>query len=137
MNLIQSLREKFGNEVRLSNNLGIIQKRQGDVDAAISSYKAAIDQDETSFFPNYNLAVVLAGEGRFDEAILYFKHSLTIAEAIPQQANYQSNVLLNLAVSYESLKKLERAVDSLEKALRLDPSNKEIQKKLQSLKQLI
>jgi len=52
--------------------LGIIQKRQGDVGEAIKSYKSAIATDPDSFFPNYNLAVLLAGESQFEEALNYF-----------------------------------------------------------------
>ena len=65
ISLLEELRSKFGSEVRLSNNLGIIQKRSGDVEAAIRSYRDAIQLDETSFYPNYNLAVVLADQARF------------------------------------------------------------------------
>jgi tetratricopeptide (TPR) repeat protein len=52
----------FGNEVRVYNNLGIIQNRQGEVHLAIASYQSALKADPDSFFPNYNLAVLLAGE---------------------------------------------------------------------------
>ena len=36
--LLQELKVTFGNEVRVFNNLGIIQKRQGDVQQAVESY---------------------------------------------------------------------------------------------------
>ena len=45
--------------------MGIIQKRKGEVEAAINSYKSALKTDPYSFFPNYNLAVVLAGESQY------------------------------------------------------------------------
>jgi len=131
--LLEELKAKFGSEVRLSNNLGIIQKRRGDVEAAIRSYRDAIELDETSFYPNYNLAVVLADQAKFQEAILYFRNSLTIAEAVTEFDSHKTNILLNLSVCYESLKQLDRALDSLEKAHKLEPTNKDIHSKYMSL----
>lgn len=78
--LLQELKVSFGNEVRVYNNLGIIQKRQGDVQLAIASYQSALQADPDSFFPNYNLAVLLAGESQFDKALKYFDKSLQISK---------------------------------------------------------
>jgi Tfp pilus assembly protein PilF len=61
--LLNELKKQFGNEVRVHNNLGIIQKRKGETDQAIASYQTALTADPQSFFPNYNLAVLLATEG--------------------------------------------------------------------------
>lgn len=54
------IKGNFCNEVRVYNNLGIIQKRKGDLAQASQNYKAAIDVEPKSFFPNYNMAVMLA-----------------------------------------------------------------------------
>jgi tetratricopeptide (TPR) repeat protein len=59
---LEKLTKTFANEVRVYNNLGIIQKRQGETDAALESYKKALQIDSGSFFPNYNMGVLLAGE---------------------------------------------------------------------------
>ena len=56
--------------------MGIIQKRKGEVEAAINSYKSALKTDPKSFFPNYNLAVVIAGESQYKESIDYLKIAL-------------------------------------------------------------
>ena len=60
--------------------MGIIQKRKGEVEAAINSYKSALKTDPYSFFPNYNLAVVLAGESQYKEAIDYLKIALQLTQ---------------------------------------------------------
>lgn len=49
----------------MHNNLGIIQKRKGEIEQAIQSYQVALSADPSSFFPNYNLAVLLATEGKY------------------------------------------------------------------------
>ena len=54
------LKQIFGNEVRVYNNLGIIQKRGGNNQEAMESYQNALRVDQKSFFPNYNLGVLLA-----------------------------------------------------------------------------
>ena len=59
---LTALKDTFGNEVRVYNNLGIIQKRGGDSAGALESYNAALRVDAKSFFPNYNLGVLLSQE---------------------------------------------------------------------------
>ncbi len=53
------MNDEFGVDVRLYNNLGIIQKRNGEVDQAKASYQLALDKDPNSFYPNYNYAMIL------------------------------------------------------------------------------
>ena len=60
MSTLTTLKNSFGNEVRVFNNLGIIQKRKGDKQDALESYQAALNVDVKSFFPNYNMGVLLS-----------------------------------------------------------------------------
>lgn len=53
-------KRQFGQEIRVYNNLGIIQKRTGNAQEAEASYLAALEIDPESFFPNYNLGVLKA-----------------------------------------------------------------------------
>ena len=74
INQLDKLRDNFNNEVRVHNNLGIIQKRSGDTQAAMESYKSALKLDPKSFFPNYNIGVLLSLEkDRHEESISYLK----------------------------------------------------------------
>jgi Flp pilus assembly protein TadD len=54
------LRKDFSDEIRIYNNLGIIHKRNGNVEAAQSNYDIALNIDAESFFPNYNMGVLKA-----------------------------------------------------------------------------
>ncbi len=58
--VLKTLKTTFDREVRVYNNLGIIQKRKGDKEAALESYMAALEIDVKSFFPNYNMGVLLS-----------------------------------------------------------------------------
>lgn len=60
----------------------------------------ALNADPTSFFPNYNLAVLLATEGKYQKAITYFKEALAITKKI-NDISFEMNVLLNLALCFE------------------------------------
>ena len=46
--------------MRVHNNLAIIQKRSGDNQLAAENFKKALLQEPESFYPNYNLGLLLA-----------------------------------------------------------------------------
>lgn len=78
---LESLRDNFGNEIRLANNIGIIQKRMDQPEKAIESYKAALKLDKNSFFPNYNMGVLICQDlEKMDEALGYFNKALKQAQ---------------------------------------------------------
>jgi lipoprotein NlpI len=58
--VLKTMKGNFDREVRVYNNLGIIQKRKGDKAAALENYQAALEIDVKSFFPNYNMGVLLS-----------------------------------------------------------------------------
>ena len=60
MSTLDKLKDSFGNEVRVFNNLGIMQKRMGNNDQAMINYETALKVDAQSFFPNYNMGVLLS-----------------------------------------------------------------------------
>jgi Flp pilus assembly protein TadD len=63
--------------VRVFNNLGIIQKRQGDIQLAQENYKKALDLEPNSFFPNYNMGVLLSlDRSRHADSIQHLKIAL-------------------------------------------------------------
>ena len=58
--MLDVLKDSHGEEIRVFNNLGIIQKRSGNHVDAEQAYMNALAIDEDSFFPNYNLGVLKA-----------------------------------------------------------------------------
>ena len=76
-----TLKSAFNSEVRIFNNLGIFQKRKGDKKEALESYQAALSIDAKSFFPNYNMGVLLSQDrAKMDEALTYFHRALDQAQ---------------------------------------------------------
>lgn len=74
---LQNLKGAFSTEVRIFNNLGIFQKRKGDKKEALESYLAALKIDPKSFFPNYNMGVLLSQDrSKMSEALTYFQQAL-------------------------------------------------------------
>ena len=70
---LQDIKGAFCNEIRVYNNLGVIQKRNSQFQDAERNYKAAIEVDPKSFFPNYNLGILLANDlNKKEEALRYF-----------------------------------------------------------------
>ena len=102
----------FGHEVLINNNLGTLQKRKGEVQKAIDSYQEALKTDPKAFFPNYNLAVLLATEAQYSDALKQFQSTLTLVHSQPDKS-YLANVLLNLAQCCEQLKSFQQALDYL------------------------
>ena len=67
----------------------------------MKNYKAAINVDPKSFFPNYNLAIMLAPEPTNREAALnYFAPALKQAQKAGENL-YEMNVLISMALLYE------------------------------------
>ena len=74
---LESLQDTFGNEIRLFNNIGIIKKRMERQNEAQESYQSALNMDKNSFFPNYNMGVLMSQDvSQVDEALSYFKKAL-------------------------------------------------------------
>lgn len=94
--LLTELQATFNSEVRVANNIGILRKRQGDVDAAVTAYQSALHQQPDAFYPNYNLGVLLASESKYHEAVGYLEHALAICES--QQLKHADLVRQHLQV---------------------------------------
>ena len=130
---LSALKDTFGNEVRVYNNLGIIQKRNGDSEGALESYEKALKVDRASFFPNYNLGVLLSQEKMQPaESLIYFNRALDQAHKAQEQL-YEINVLINIALIHEGQESYPAAIEHMEKALKIDPENTKIQTKLKQL----
>ena len=134
---LTNLKGTFGNEVRVFNNLGIIQKRKGDLTGALESYRQALKVDQKSFFPNYNLGVLLSqNKEQAEDALNYFKKALEQAQRA-QESLYEINVLINIALLQESLGRLDESVQSMKLPQAIDPNNVKIQAKIDRLRDLI
>lgn len=126
MATLTTLKNGFGNEVRVFNNLGIIQKRQGNKKEAMESYEAALKVDAKSFFPNYNMGVLLSQDrSKMEQALTFFRKALEQAQKA-QEHLYEINVLINIALLHEASQNYTEAIEQMNAALKLNPDNQKI-----------
>jgi len=128
LEVFDQLKFHFRDEIRIYNNLGIIHKRAGNVDEAQQNYEEALQIDEGSFFPNYNIGVLKAHLND-SESLVYFEKALRLAQESKEEV-YEINVLINMGLVYEKKGEIENAIERLEAALKIDESNQKIKSKL-------
>ena len=135
METFGNLKKSFSNEVRIHNNLGIINKRQGDTKEALQNYQNALQVDPQSFFPNYNMGVLLSTSNK-DESLSYFSRALELAHRQQEQL-YELNVLINIALLHEASADYQKAIDALQHALKIEPENQQVKNKLAQLMEML
>jgi serine/threonine-protein kinase len=57
---------------------GLVQRRQGRWDDALSSFRSAVEQDPLNWEMHYTLGQVLSAHGRFEEAIERFDEAISL-----------------------------------------------------------
>lgn len=113
-----------GGSAAAYSDLGVCEETAGDSKAAIRAFQEGIDRDPTAQPCHVNYGLLLARQGRIDEALTQFQTVLT-----PAQAHY------NLASVYESQGRPGQARAEYRKAVELDPSLDDARVKLASLPQ--
>ena len=137
LHTLDKLKDSFGSEVRVFNNLGIIQKRMGNNDQAMINYETALKAEPQSFFPNYNMGVLLSQDkNSVDESLAYFNRALEQAHRA-QEFLYEINVLVNISLLHEASKNYQAAIETLERALLIDGKNEKILSKIKQLNEML
>lgn len=98
----------------LYNKLGIVQMKQGEMDAARRSFSEAIKQDRHSAHALNNLGAVYCLQKKYKPALKYLKRALALREDSP-------STHLNLAEVWIGLHRIDRAMNEYARALELDP----------------
>lgn len=104
-------------------DLGFCQELAGQAGEAEASYKRGIEIDPMNHRCRVNYGLMLARQGRANESLLQFQAVLT-----PADAHY------NLGSVYEQQGKKDQARVEYQKAVELDPTLADAQKRLASLK---
>ncbi|MBI4082006.1 MAG: tetratricopeptide repeat protein [Candidatus Lambdaproteobacteria bacterium] len=104
---------------------GLILVQLGDHEAAIASYRQAIERDPSFSPAHYNLGTACAAERRWAEAEEAFLQAVRLAE--------DAEAWANLGAVYEAQDKLELAEDAFRKAVRLDPQERDARWRLGSI----
>ncbi len=97
------------------NNLGLILKYEGEVDAAIALFERAAALDSHYADPLMNLGNIYTSWGKFDLALGCFEKA--------RQANPgHAPIYINLAILFESRGKLDNAIECARECLRINPN---------------
>ncbi len=97
-------------------NRGVALKRRGDLDGAVTSYKAAIWVRPGYFEAHANLGNVLTQQGKLDAAIASYRLALTLNPKAPTTHNNLANALRDRGM-------LAEAVESYGHAIALEPTD--------------
>jgi len=94
-----------------------MEKQQtGDLEGAVAGYRQFLKTHPEATAIHQNLAVALAGLGRFEEAIPEYKIAL-------RQSPSQATARLNLALAYYKMGRLSEAVPHLTRVYAEEPAN--------------
>jgi tetratricopeptide (TPR) repeat protein len=106
------------------NDLGFVLARQGLPHEAAEMYRKSLELNPGSATAHYNLAASLAGSGELAEAELHFRSAIEIE---PTSRAYTA-----LGIFLAQQDRAEEGVESLRKAIELDPNNEEARRLLAS-----
>lgn len=98
------------------NNLGYLLQGQGKLEAAISSYRRAVNSKADYYEALNNLGLALRLAGRFEESVKCLR-KVTINKPDYLQAHY------NLGLSLQARGDLKDAIDSYKQIIRQQPDN--------------
>lgn len=100
-------------------DLGNVQFKNGDYLEAVSSFKKATDMDPKAGLPLSNLALTLATQGKYEEAIPLYIASIELLSDDKEKAMVWNRI----GNAYRKLNKYEDAFISFQKADELDSEN--------------
>jgi len=100
------------------NNLGVLLKSEGNLGAAMESYRQAVRSDPNNAEALNNLGNALVANGQPDEAIENYRKAIQI------RPNYD-NALDNLGVALAAKDRFDEAIENYRKALLINPNNSE------------
>jgi superkiller protein 3 len=118
------------NYVDAFNNIGVAYYYLGQIDSSIIYLKKALDLNPKYPEANNNLGFILSQLGLNKKAIPFF------LKAIQERPNYII-ALINLADSYYYLKDYNNAQKVLDEALKLDPENMDIKRRIRRIKYMM
>ena len=92
--------------------------------------------DPNSYLPNYNMGVLLCKDkAMMEQSLAYFNRALECAHEAGEFI-YEMNVLNSISLLNEASGSLEAALEAQEMALKIDPGNTKIMKKIKELNEM-
>jgi tetratricopeptide (TPR) repeat protein len=117
------------NNVRARFELGSLYLARHDYSKAIESYRNVIERDPQFHRAMFNLAYAYAGKKEYSRAEQMYRRVIELSPP------YEDEALFNLAIVQAKQGKTNQSIASLEKALIMNPNNKDAKNYLQRLKE--
>lgn len=132
-NNVLLIKDKIPNDINpeyfyIYNWLGLINKKQGNLQKAISYYKYALEKTHENYYKaliNVNVANIYSLTGDYSKAISYFENILLILEKSDEKRKF-SNIVdncHNLAYAYDKLGEYTLAKDNYLKSIQVAKEN--------------
>jgi Flp pilus assembly protein TadD len=96
--------------VKALNDMGIVYKRQGQIDQAMKWYREALDVDPQSTEPRYNLALALAEQDRGEDAMAEYGQVLELDQTHVSAAHHLAMLLISRQSFAEAADVLAKAI---------------------------
>ncbi len=115
LHFLGSYSHRYGDTPVYWNDLGVCHEKLKNPQTALENYKHAIEIDPTFSLALHNTARLLSKRGEHEEALQYAKQSTIYDSANPYFHD-------TLGMSFYNLKRFELSLQSLEKAIALEPT---------------
>ena len=116
----------YSQSTRSLVNDGVDMYKNKKYQDAEVNFKKGIDSDTNNFHARYNLGDTYYRQGKYDEAVKSFNHSVLKAKSKEDQAKS----FYNMGSSFVKAEKYQEAVDAYKKALKLNPKDMDAKNKL-------
>ncbi|MCK5087979.1 MAG: tetratricopeptide repeat protein, partial [Melioribacteraceae bacterium] len=100
-------------------NEGVDKYNEENYEEAGKNFLEGIDEEFETFEGHFNLGDALYKQGKYDEALSYYKNALSLAKDEFQQ----SKVFHNIGNSLLKNQKLEESIEAYKNALKLNPDD--------------
>ncbi len=104
----------------LWNNLGIIEKKRGNNEAALKKFERGYSLDSTRALAVFDMASIHFDLGHYDEAALYYGRFARL-DSVNAKVAY-----INQAMAYQNSENTEGLKSALDNVLRIDPDDPEM-----------
>jgi len=105
---------------------GIIQFKQGDRQAAMAQFQAAVQSNPSDAVAHDYIGVILGEAGKLNEAIVEFDHAIRLHPELPDPH-------FHLGLAYKQTGRINDAISEYQEALRLNPAMQEAQYSLSAI----
>ncbi len=117
--ILKQLLEKTSDKSKIHYTMALAYTQEGNVKKAVIHYKK-VDADSNLYeFSMLNIAFLLKGEEKYEEAVV-------IIEKLLKNAPGNIEYLVYLGLFHQELKQFEEAEKALKKALKSDPENTKV-----------